>query len=242
MSSGKYGAVSGAIGRMQMMDNISEHLASVKSTAYKRGQVRFEAVLGEANSGMASKAVNYARTTGEVIDFTPGQLEYTGNPLNVAINGDGFFQVECKDGSRGYIRRGSFQLDTKGQLVDPNKRPVLDVAGKPIVLLHSDIDISTDGWIYADGVQVAQIGFYQFDDNSVLQRAGEGLFKPSDGSKPKPNPDSQIIQKNIETSNVSMMQEVARMTTNTRTFEAAEKALKVYNDMDGYAAQLGLVQ
>lgn len=242
MGSGKYGAVSGAIGRMQMMDNISAHLAAVKSTAYKRSKISFEAELGEANSGLASKGVNYARVGKEVIDFSPGQLEFTGNPLHVAINGDGFFQVQREDGSTGYSRNGSFQLNAEGQLIDSSKRPVLTVDGAPVVLPHSDIDIAPDGSIYADGAEVAQLGLFQFEDTAVLQRAEEGLFLPNDGSQPTQHSNPQLIQKNIETSNVNMMREMVRMTTNMRTFEATQKALKIYSDMGSKGAEIGLVQ
>jgi flagellar basal body rod protein FlgG len=91
MGSGKYGAVSGMISRMQMMENISEQLASAQVRAYKKGTPTFQAKLAEASSGMATKGVNYVKTTGETIDFSPGQLEFTGGSLHLALNGDGFF-------------------------------------------------------------------------------------------------------------------------------------------------------
>ncbi len=248
MGSGKYGAISGAISRMQMMENISEHLAATKTTAYKRSKVSFEAQLGEANSGMASMGVNYARVTREVIDFTPGHLEFTGNPLHLAITGDGFFQVEREDGSSGYSRKGSFQLDPDGQLVDSNQRPVLTADGAPITLPYPEVDIAVDGSIYTKGdkgvpaVKIAQVGLFQFEDNSVLQRAGDGLFQPSDDSRPVQHPAPQLVQKNVEGSNVDMMREMVRMTNNKRTFEATQKALRIYSEMGKKMADIGLIQ
>jgi flagellar basal body rod protein FlgG len=109
-------------------------------------------------------------------------------------------------------------------------------------LPHTDVDIAPDGSIYADGAEVAQIGLFQFENNEVLQRAGEGLFLPNDGSQPTQHINPQIIQKNIETSNVDMMREMVRMTTNLRTFEAIQKALKIYGDMGSKGAEIGLVQ
>ena len=198
--------------------------------------------MGEANSGLASKSVNYARTTAEQVDFTPGQMEFTGNPLHMAINGDGFFQVERPDGSTGYSRSGSFQLDPEGQLIDSHRRLVLSADGGPIALTHSEVDIAPNGSIYADGAQVGQIGLFQFADNSVLQRAGEGIFQARDNSQPAVHPNPQMIQKNIETSNVDMMKAMVRMTTNTRTFEATQKALRIYSDMSSKSIELGLLQ
>ncbi len=86
MGSGKYGAISGAVARMQMLENISEHLAAAKTPGYKKGVVAFEAKLGEAVSGMATKGTNYAALTKQKIDFSPGQMEYSGDPLDLAIS------------------------------------------------------------------------------------------------------------------------------------------------------------
>ncbi|NOQ41427.1 MAG: flagellar basal-body rod protein FlgF, partial [Desulfuromusa sp.] len=80
MSSGKYSAISGAVARMQMLENISEHLAAVKTPGYKKGMVTFEAKLGEAASGLATSATNYSRLTEQKIDFTPGHIEFSGDP------------------------------------------------------------------------------------------------------------------------------------------------------------------
>jgi flagellar basal body rod protein FlgG len=242
MGEGKYGAVSGLIGRMRMMDNISEQLAAVKTHAYKKGVPTFEAELGEANSGLASKAVNYVRVSGETIDFSPGQLEFTGNPLHVAFNGDGFFQVQQADGSFGYTRKGQFQLNSEGTLVNSGGLPVLSSEGGPITLPAAEVDIAADGNIWYEGAQIARLAVVQFADNSILSRAPEGIFLPKDGSQPEPHPDPQLVQKNLESSNVDMMQAMVRMTANLRAFESLQKALRIYSDMGSKTAELGQVQ
>jgi len=242
MGSGMYGAVSGLIGRMQMMDNISEQLSAVKDNSYKKSVPTFEAELAEANSGMASKGVNYTRVSEGAIDFSPGQMEYTGDPLNVAINGDGFFQVQQADGSFGYTRKGNFKLDSEGTLIDSEGRKLMSAGGGPITLPSSEVDISQDGNIWYQEEQIAKIGVFQFTDNSILQRAQGGMFLPSDGSQPNPLADPQLAQKNLESSNVNMMQTMVQMTANLRTFEAIQKALTAYNNMDLKAVDLGLVQ
>lgn len=242
MGSGKYGAVSGMIGRMQMMENISEHLSAVKTHSYKKGMPSFEATLAEANSGMATKGVNYTRVSGQTIDFSPGQLEYTGSPLHMALNGDGFFQVLQDDGSFGYTRKGAFKLNAEGTLINGNGQQVMSADGVPLVLPSPAVDIAADGNIWYEGKQVGQIGIFQFADNAILQRGQGSIFLPADGSQPEAHPHPQLAQNNLETSNVDMMQSMVRMTANLRAFEATQKALKVYNDMDSKAAELGLVQ
>ena len=242
MGDQKYGAVSGLVGRMRMLDNFSEQLASNSVRSYKRGVATFDAQLAEANSGLISKGVNYTRVQGETIDFSPGQLNYTGGSLDVAINGDGFFQVQQADGSFGYTRKGLFKLNNEAMLVDSNGQQVMSADGNPIVLTSSEVEIAPDGSIWQDGAQIAQIGVFQFADNSVLSRAQGDMFLPKDGSQPEPHSDPQLVQKNLESSNVNLMQTMAQMTTNLRIFESMQKALRIYSDMDSKAADLGSVQ
>lgn len=242
MGSGKYGAVSGMLSRMKMMDNIGEHMAALKTYSYKKGVPTFEARLAEANSGMATKGLNYARVTGETIDFTPGQLEASGNPLHVALSGDGFFQVLQEDGSMAYTRKGAFRLNAEGLLIDAGGKLVMNADGDEILLSNPNVEISPDGSIWYDNAQVAQLGVFKFADNSILKREAGSLFVPSDGIEPELHLEPEVAQNHLETSNIDIMKTTVRMTANLRAFEATQKALKIYSDMDSKAADIGLVQ
>ncbi len=242
MSSGKYGAISGAVARMQMMNNISEHLAAAKTPGYKKGIVTFEAKLGEATSGMATNGTNYSRLSEQQIDFTHGALEPSDDPLDLAINGEGFFQIQRPDGSFGYARKGDFQLNGEGQLINTNGLLVMDAAGGEIVLPHSHVDIGSDGSIWVDQEQIAQVGLFYFADTSILKKVGGEMFQPVDGTQPELHPYPQIEQGHLEGSNIDMMKTMVRMTANLRAFEATQKALKIYSDMGAKAAEIGLVQ
>lgn len=242
MGSGKYGAVSGMIGRMQMMENISEQLASAQVRSYKKGTPSFEARLSEANSGMATKATNYVKITAEKIDFSTGSLEYTGHPLHMALNGDGFFQVQRDDGSFGYTRKGLFEMNGEGVLTDGNGQPVMAAEGEPIILPSQDVEITADGNIWFQSEKIAQIGVFQFPDNSVMQRDQGSMFIPSTNEQPELHPAPEMTQKNLEGSNVDVMKTMARMTANLRTFEAMQKALKIYSDMGSKASEIGTIQ
>ena len=242
MASGKYGAVSGMISRMQMMENISEQLAAVQVRAYKKGTPTFQAKLAEATSGMATKGVNYVTTTGENIDFTAGSLEFTGDPLHVALNGDGFFQLQREDGSFSYTRKGLFEINDEGILTDANNQPVMSADGGEIALPSPDVEISTDGNIWHQGEEIGQIAVFKFEDNSVLRRDQASMFTPVDDVRPDLHPTPQISQSNLEGSNVNLMQTMGRMKSNLRAFEATQKALRIYSDMGKKAAEIGLVQ
>ncbi|MDX2481888.1 MAG: flagellar hook basal-body protein [Desulfuromusa sp.] len=242
MSSGKYGAISGAVARMQMLENISEHLAAVKTPGYKRGVVSFEARLGEASSGMATTGTNYTQLTEPKIDFTTGDVEYSGDPLDIAINGDGFFQIQRTDGTFGYARKGNFELNSEGKLIDTNGFPVMGARGGEIILPRPDVNIGLDGSIWDEDKLVGQVGLFRFADTSVLQRDRGEMFVPLDNIEPELHPNPNMSQKNLETSNIDMMKTMVLMTSNLRAFEATQKALKIYSDMGAKSAEIGLVQ
>lgn len=242
MSSGKYSAISGAVARMTMLENISEHLASAKVPGYKKEMIAFEAKLGEATSGMATKATNYTRLTKPEIDFTPGHVEHSGDPLDLAINGEGFFQIQRPDGTFGYARKGNFELNGEGKLIDTNGFPVMGAEGGEIILPRPDVSIELDGTIWDGETRVGQVGLFRFTDTSVLKRAGGEMFAPTDETQPEIHPNPKMSQQNLETSNIDMMKSMTRMTSNLRAFEATQKALKIYSDMGAKAAEIGLVQ
>ncbi len=242
MSSGKYAAISGAVARMQRLENISEHLAAAKTPGYKKGVVTFAAKLGEASSGMATKGTNYTRLTKEKLDFSPGEVEHSGDPLDLAINGDGFFQIQRPDGTFGYARKGNFELNSEGKLIDTNGFPVMGVDSNEIILPRPDVNISLDGSIWDGDTLVGQVGLFRFADTSVLQRARGEIFVPIDATQPELHPSPNMSQQNLETSNIDMMKTMVQMTANLRAFEANQKALKIYSDMGAKAAEIGLVQ
>ncbi len=242
MADGKYAALSGAIARMHKLDNISEHLASARTPGYKKGTVTFAARLGEATSGMATNATNYTGLTAHQIDFSPGYIEHSGNPLDVAINGEGFFQIQRPEGEFAYTRKGSFQLNGEGLLIDSNGYAVTGPNGEEIILDRPDFDILGDGTVWIEDEQVAQIGLFLFEDTGLLQRAGQDLFVALEDAAPEIHPQPQMIQSSLEGSNVNLMEEMALMTANLRAFEATQKALKTYSDMNAKATELGLLQ
>ena len=238
MSSGKYGAISGAVARMHMLDNISVHLAAAKTPGYKKGEVTFEARLGEAVSGMGTRATNYTHLTAPEIDFSPGNLEHSGDSLDLAINGEGLFKIQRPDGSFGYTRKGNFQLSSEGKLIDTNGYPVIGSGGE-LTLPGPNVVISTDGTIWAGEKKVGQVALFKFADTSILQRAGNEMFQAKDGTEPEPLSNPQMLQRSLEGSNINMMKSMTEMTSNLRAFEATQKALSIYNDMDSKAAEMG---
>lgn len=241
MADGRYAAISGAVARMDKLNTISEHLASARTPGYKKGAVTFAARLSEATSGLASNATNFTGLAGHQIDFSHGQLEHSGKPLDVAVNGEGFFQIQRPGGDFGYTRKGSFQLNGDGLLIDSNGYAVTGPDGEEIILDRQDVDILGDGTIWIEGQQVAQIGLFLFDDKRLLQRGGQDLFAPVGDAEAQLHPEPEIIQHSLEGSNVNLMEEMARMTANLRAFEATQSVLKTYSKMGSKATEIGLI-
>ncbi len=242
MGSGKYGALTGAISRMRMLDNINSNLANANTSAYKKGIAVFEAQLDEAKATRGNMATNYVLVSNEMIDFTPGRIEKTGDPMHLAINGDGFFRVEQEDGEIVYARRGSFRRNAEGEMLTPGGAKLLGNGDSPVILPAEDVSITQGGSIISADQLVGSIPLYVFEDTSGLKRGNDGVFIAPPDAQVTPRTQPEILQGYLEGSNVNVMQEMGRMVSTLRTFEAAQKALTAYAEMDRKLAELGNVQ
>lgn len=158
MVSGKYSALSGAIAREQAMANVSNNLANISSTGYKKSQVSFESLLRGEQQAKQAKGINYTRIRENFTDFSPGAIRQTENPLDLAIHGDGFFKVQGQNGAL-YTRRGDFTLNAEGVLTTGNGLPVLDEGNGQIIIPDTDtskVAIGDNGTIFLLGPQGAR--------------------------------------------------------------------------------------
>ncbi len=160
MVSGKYSALAGAISREQAIANLSNNLANVNTTGFKKSNISFEAVLSGTTQDNAAKGVNYDRIGKNYTDFSPGPLRSTGNPLDLAIEGEGFFKVLGPDGIL-YTRRGDLVINQEGLLTTSNGLPVLADGNAPITIPDTDVSkivVRDDGTIHTIGPRGFQIG------------------------------------------------------------------------------------
>lgn len=242
MPSGKYGALSGAISRMNMLENINRSLANVNTTGYKKGDTVFEAQLAEAKASREGYATNFVLNSNEVIDFSPGQIKKTGGDNNLAINGEGFFRVQLEDGGIAYTRRGSFQRNAVGELLTQGGGRLLGANDAPLNLADNPFEVTASGSILVDGQPIGAIPIYLFDDTSSLRRGPDGTFLAAPDAAPQQKQNPEILQGYLEGSNVNVMQEMASMVYNQRVFEASQKALVAYSKMNSKLADLGSIQ
>jgi flagellar basal-body rod protein FlgF len=246
MVSGKYSALTGAVSREQCMANIAANLANVNTVGYKKASVSFESLLAGARQRGEAKGINYTRIRKNIAEFSPGPIIETGNPLDMAIHGDGLFKIQ---GPRGilYTRRGDFVLDQDGTLQTSNGLPVLDESNGLITVPDSNtsrITVNSLGEVAvidAEGNSstAGTVGVVTIDDTSKLKRETDTTFSLAANGRETVVEAPRLAIGSIETSNVNMTEEMTRMIDSLRTFETYHKVLKSYSDLSQKQDELG---
>jgi flagellar basal-body rod protein FlgF len=215
--------LSGQMALAQAMDIVANNIANASTTGYKREAVEFQTLLSRGQSNN-SKPANFVFDSATYRDMSNGPILSTGNPLDLAIQGPGYFQVQLPNGKTGYTRAGAFKLDTGGQIVTQAGQPIIGDGGTiTIPETTSEINVSEDGFVSArvdNGAQLAQIGqlkLVTFADDQKLQPIGNGVYVT--GQQPLPADDSAISQGSIEQSNVEPVIEITDMIRVMRSYE-----------------------
>ncbi len=236
------------------MDVISNNLANVNTTGFKRGRAVFEdlmyqtirqpgAQVGGANQLPSGLQIGTGvRTVATERVHTSGDLRGTGLDHNIAIQGRGFLQVQLPDGTFAYTRDGSLQVDQNGQLVTAGGYPIQPPVNIPDNALT--MTIARDGTVSVTqpgaagtNVQVGQLQLTTFINPVGLQSVGENLYVETDASGPanfaQPGLDGAglVLQQYIETSNVNVAEELVNMITTQRAYEMNSKAIQTSDQM-----------
>jgi len=173
-------------------------------------------------------------------DFQQGVLRETGRPLDLALEGEGFFVVRTEAGER-LTRGGSFRLDRVGQLVDPQGNTVLGRNG-PIVLTGGNVEVLRDGAVLVDGVSVDQIRIETVDDLSSLLKEGAGRFVPAGSTQQVEDVSLRVRQGSVEEANLDPVLSMVDLVRIQRAYTANVDALKAMDDVLGTISnQVGTV-
>ncbi len=243
------------------MDVISNNLANVNTTGFKRSRAVFEdlmyqtirqpgAQVGAANQLPSGLQIGTGvRTVATERIHSQGNLKETGNDLDIAIQGKGFLQVEMPDGTFAYTRDGSLQVDQNGQMVTAGGYPVQPPINIPDNALT--VSIGRDGTVSVTqpgatgiSVEIGQLQLNTFINPTGLQSAGENLYVETDASGPanvvQPGLDGAglVLQKYTETSNVNVAEELVNMITTQRAYEMNSKAVQTSDQMLARLTQL----
>jgi flagellar basal-body rod protein FlgG len=248
-----YTAASGMNAQQANIDNVANNLANVNTTGFKRTRLEFEDLVYEQakvpgtptsptdeapiglEMGVGTKPVGTAR------DFSAGNLRATNSPLDMALQGNGFFQIQLPDGTIGYTRSGAFHLNGQGQFVTAEGYQLQPQIAIPANA--TSVSISNDGIVavvvpgQSAAQQVGSIELASFQNPAGLRALGGSLFAPTtasgDATTGLPGTDGlgTISQGFIEDSNVSVVEEMVAMIMGQRAYEANSKVVKAADDM-----------
>ena len=250
MVKGLYTAYTGMVEEQRRMDVMTNNLANANTTGYKKeGTVNqaFEdqlAIRIKDSSEVLNRKrlgiVNLGDKVGETYrDFAQGAFDVTDNPLDLALDGQGFFAIEFtnKQGQTSvkYTRVVSFTMDREGYLRTKDGDYLLNANGarngaggqanRVRIDPNQDVTINADGTIYQNNAQVGQIGLVDFQDYNYLHKYGENLFDLVNGGTAIAS-DARIEQGCLEMSNVNVVTEMVEMITITRAYEANQKIIQ----------------
>jgi len=249
-----FSAGSGMNAQQMSIDNIANNLANANTVGFKARRTQFQDLLYQSFQQPGSNATAQtlvpsglqvglgSRPSANSVIFTQGSFQETDNPLDLVIQGKGFFQIRRSDGTTAYTRAGNFQLDATGNIVDANGNAL-----EPQITIPQTaqvISIASDGTVSytqpgTTTTQVAgQIQLANFTNPGGLNSIGSGLFLPTDasGEAVVGNPGGQegmgtLQQGYVENSNVSIVEEFIDMLSSQRAYEASTKVAKAADDM-----------
>lgn len=227
MDTTSYIALSRQMALQERMTVAATNIANMATTGYRAEEMRFEQVLVEAG---APGEISFVQDVGLVRDVSPGPMVATGNDLDFAIGGPGYFALSTADGTR-YTRNGHFQRNLDGEIVSTQGHPVLDEGGSPVVLPldQPNVTVASDGTISTDDGIVARLQLVDFADQQSLERVGDSLYATNQTPVQVGRP--EISQGMLEGSNVQSVLEMTRMMETVRAFQNTQRMLELHHDM-----------
>ena len=232
MLEGLYSAAAGMTAQQQRMDTLANDVANVNTTGYKHTRVAFRDLLyardasGVVSSGAGAAATPIGRGFGQ------GALRETGNKLDVAIEGDGFFQVRRANGTTALTRDGSFRLDPTGRLTTQRGELLQPGITVPPGTSEADLAIAADGTVTAANRPIGRIQLVTVRAPQALQSAGDSLFVANAASGPATAmPAGRVVQGALESSNVDLADAMTQMMESQRSFQMASKAVQMQDQI-----------
>lgn len=247
MASGIYSALSGAVAQERTLAVVANNVANANTTGYKADRVAFDEALAQGAAAVdarRSESLKYTAINRVEADQSSGGVLQTGNDLDVALQGDGFFVINTPNGER-FTRNGAFVVDAEGVLRTHAGHAVMGDAGgaqrpgQELSLPQGDgqVLIGDDGTINAAGVEVGKLKLVKFGDPKALEKEGLTLFRDPGAAQLGDLEGAQLIQGSLETSNVNAVSGMSELITVTRAFDALQKVIQTFRDVDGKAAR-----
>jgi len=223
MDAAMYKALSGAMAQMRRMDVTAQDMANANTTGYKGDRLAFSEVLAERLPA-EDRSGGWVAVADQRTQFSQGGIQMTGNPLNLALEGDGVFVVQTARGER-YTRNGGFTLSPDGTIITPQGDALLGEGG-PMQITGTKIEIAGDGTVQSEQGEVGRIRIVRFVDPNQVAKEGANLFRAAPANVAEA-PGVRVVQGGLEQSNVSPIDSMVSLISINRQFEAYQRAMKL---------------
>lgn len=233
MADGIYSALSGALMQVQALEAVSNNLANTNTPGFKAQRLSFEEVL-VASDGVLNRTLQQAKVTSFVDDFSQGSDMSTGNPLDLALVGEGFFVVETPEGER-YTRQGSFSLSPSGTLVSPAGFPVMGEGGEITAAPQGPVHINDEGVVTQLGNRLGTVRVVRISEPQQLERQGNSLWDLPEGEEITARVEDTATRVRagfLEGSNVNMVLAMTEMIQVSRAYEMFHRVIDTYKTVD----------
>jgi len=238
MQSELYTAAQGLIARQFQLDNVTNNIANAATTGFREVSAFYrsfnEALADGPANPLNNAANNQPVVAGVFMHSRQGSIKATGNPLDLAVQGEGFFRVETPNGQR-YTRAGSFTMDNTGRLMTHNGYQVMDSNNQPITLQPDAVDtkVGEDGTIVQDGNAIAQIKLVTFADKELLTPEEDVLLAHQNPNAVEVAAEGRVLGGHLETSNVNIAKQMVDMISLQRAYDANIRTIRaIDNDLN----------
>lgn len=228
-------ALSYQLALTNQLDITANNIANVTTPGFQSKHPLFVEFLVSVDD--TGEEIAYVVDKGTIRNLNPGPINYTGNPLDISIEGRGYFVVETDEGIF-YTRNGAFQLDASGQFVTSAGAAVLDDSNSPIVIApgETQINITRDGTISTENGVIGRFRLVEFADEQAMTNLGDSLLTSDED--PLVASESAVVQGMLEGSNVIAVAEITRMIKLLRAYQAANQLITTEEEREKQAIEL----
>lgn len=215
----------------QHLKAVSNNVANVNTTGYKKIEMDFSSLVSKKNGDQVAVFSSHKPLR---IDFSAGNLSQTQNPLDIALNGDGMFAVDV-NGNVEYTRNGHFLMDGEGNLITEQGHTVLDgnFAAINIPAGSKQVTFTKEGIIATENGPLVNIGVFNFTENSDVKNVGQGRYRSSEQAVLLENP--HVLQGMLEDANVQAVEETVKLTELMRSYQSAAQLIGKVEEVEGRA-------
>lgn len=217
------------------LDVVANNIANMSTTGFQGSRPMFAEFLAQVDSD--GTKISYVEDLGTIRNIKQGPLDFTGNTLDVGIQGEGYFVVEDA-GEFLFTRNGNFRIDESGRLITSNGSAVLDEQDNPIVFSpgETNIDISRDGVVRTDNGEIATLRIVTFANQQDMEHRGSSMFFTE--QVPIEAADTEVVQGMLEGSNIVAITEMTRMIEILRSYQSAAQLITQEEDRETEAIDI----